>query len=254
MNPKLHAILHRVLVGSGLALWPQRVKSGLAQGARWTTYPFSSYWRGGHETELQAYLLNLGDITGWACWDLGAHFGLYSVGLARRVGPTGHVAAFEPNPVSFARLERHRRLNHLDWLRTFSVAASDSVRDDHLLATSAGDSTTTHLAYEGEDASLAEVSTTIRTAVLDDLVNQAEIRAPRLVKVDVEGHAHLALRGAIQTLTLARPLIVIGIHSPQERDGVLEAIQPLNYRVTRLSGESCSAADMIGADLVCTPI
>jgi len=50
---------------------------------------------------------------------LGAHFGLYSVALALRVGPEGQVAAFEPNPVSFARLERHRRMNGLDRLKTY---------------------------------------------------------------------------------------------------------------------------------------
>ncbi|MSU65186.1 MAG: hypothetical protein EXS38_03585 [Opitutus sp.] len=63
-----------------------------------------------HEPAMQAVLLGLGggDIRGWTCWDLGAHFGLYSVGLARRVGPAGQVAAFEPNPISFARLQRHR--------------------------------------------------------------------------------------------------------------------------------------------------
>lgn len=60
-----------------------------------------------------------GNISGWNCWDLGAHFGLYSVALALRVGPEGQVAAFEPNPVSFARLERHRRMNGLDRLKTY---------------------------------------------------------------------------------------------------------------------------------------
>ena len=49
----------------------------------------------------------------------GVHFGLYSAALALRVGHEGQVAAFEPNPVSFARLERHRRMNGLDRLKTY---------------------------------------------------------------------------------------------------------------------------------------
>jgi hypothetical protein len=101
------------------------VRSGLAAGARWTLFPWSAYWRGAFRTALQNELIALGDITGWTCWDLGAHYGLYSVGLARRTGPTGQVVSFEPNPLSFHRLERHRRMNELEWMKTYAAAVSD---------------------------------------------------------------------------------------------------------------------------------
>lgn len=116
MHPRL-----RSLVGSTVGLLPVTIRRGAAQGTRWTLFPWSSYWRGTHEPEVQAAIMSLGggDISGWNCWDLGAHFGLYSVALALRVGPEGQVAAFEPNPVSFARLERHRRMNGLDRLKTY---------------------------------------------------------------------------------------------------------------------------------------
>ena len=90
------------LNATGLARSPVRVRHGIAAGARWPLYPWTSYWRGTHEPALQACLMGLGngDLTGWSCWDLGAHFGLYSVGLALGVGPTGEVAGFEPTPLS----------------------------------------------------------------------------------------------------------------------------------------------------------
>jgi chemotaxis protein MotA len=31
---------------------------------------------------MHQVLVGLGDVTGWSCWDLGAHFGIYGVGLA----------------------------------------------------------------------------------------------------------------------------------------------------------------------------
>ena len=36
-----------------IAEFPVRVRSGVAQGARWTFFPYSAYWRGTHEPEAQ---------------------------------------------------------------------------------------------------------------------------------------------------------------------------------------------------------
>src|SRR5205085_1089961 len=93
----LNSLASSILGHTPLGRWPVRVRSGIARGARWTLYPASAYWRGTHEPVLQSTLVALADagIEGWSCWDLGAHFGLYSVGLARHVGPKGQVAAFE---------------------------------------------------------------------------------------------------------------------------------------------------------------
>ena len=66
------------------------------------------------------------DWTGKNIWDLGSHYGLFAVGLGRRVGPTGSVAAFEPNPLSYQRLVLHVKRNHLDWVKTFPLAVSNT--------------------------------------------------------------------------------------------------------------------------------
>src|SRR6516165_6318678 len=44
-------------------------------------------------------------------FDVGAHVGLFTVLLARWVGPSGHVFAFEPTPVTRAALTDHLNLN-----------------------------------------------------------------------------------------------------------------------------------------------
>ena len=43
--------------------------------------------------------------------DIGAHVGLLALAAAKRVGPTGHVFAFEPAPKALATLQRHIRFN-----------------------------------------------------------------------------------------------------------------------------------------------
>ena len=228
---------------------PVRVRRGLPAGARWTLYPWTSYWRGGYEPEVEKAIIGLGDLTGQVCWDLGAHYGYYSVGLALRTGPTGQVAAFEPFPASFARLERHRQMNDLGWLRAFPFAVSDTGGESRLITS--GGETVNHLAYDGEVPTAATPTIGIRTARLDDLVAAGEIRAPDFIKVDVEGHGHRALAGAIQTLRAKRPVILMGFHSGMEVAGAEALLGPLGYKFTPVGRNN--PPDRVGADYLILP-
>jgi FkbM family methyltransferase len=229
---------------TGLEFLPVRVRQGLPAGARWTLYPWTSYWRGGYEPEVGQAITSLGDFHGKVCWDLGAHYGYYSVGLALRTGPTGQVAAFEPSPASFARLERHRRMNQLEWLLPFACALSDQSGESQLI-THDGE-TMNHLAYDGEVTTAATPSIRIRTVRLDDLVDRGEIRPADFIKVDVEGHGHHALAGAIKTITAKWPVILMGFHSPQEVAGTEALLGPLGYRFEPVGRND--PASRVGAD------
>ena len=253
MNRVVTRSMDWILGVTGLQYWPVRVRGGVATGARWTLYPWSAYWRGTHEPELQRALMNLGDITAWSCWDLGAHFGIYSVGLAQRVGPSGAVAAFEPNPLSYARLERHRRMNDLTWLKVFNAAVSDRAGSADLLTYGDLRSTTTHLAYENETLGAETRPLGVKTLVLDELVASGELPIPRFIKVDVEGHAHKALAGAVKTLTAARPILIVAFHSAEEVNGVRAILDPLGYESSPISTHSGSSDAVIGHDLLFRP-
>lgn len=245
----------RNLLGSTVGLLPVTVRAGAARGARWTLFPWTSYWKGTHEPALQACIAAVGggDIAGWSCWDLGAHYGLYSVALARRVGPHGQVAAFEPNPASFARLERHRRMNRLTWLKTFEAAVSDTAGRSELLTYGNLDSTSTHLRYEDETADPAAAPLAIRSVRLDDLVAAGELRPPRFVKIDVEGHGHRAIAGMRATLAQARPILVVAFHSVPEVEGVLSVLDPLRYTRTRVGPPGTGPEAMVGEDYLFMP-
>ncbi len=245
----------RKLIGSTVGLIPVRVQGGAAKGARWTLYPWSSYWRGTHEPAIQEVIVGLGGgtIRGWSCWDLGAHFGIYSIALSLRTGPTGQVAAFEPNPASFARLERHRMMNGLTWLKTYQAAASDQTGDAELLTYGELDSTHTHLRYEGEVRSDQSAPVAIRSLRLDDLVDSGELRAPQFIKVDVEGHGHRALEGMRATIAKSRPALIVAFHSRQEVDGVLGVLRPLGYNWAPIAPQSPNSGSMIGGDYLFTP-
>ncbi len=253
MKDALHRFLDWFLAFTGLQYWPVRVRRGVAAGARWTLYPWSAYWRGTHEPALQQALIALGDIRGWNCWDLGAHYGIYSIGLARRAGPEGTVAAFEPNPISYARLERHRRMNGLSTLKTFQAAVSDHAGSADLLTYGDLRSTTTHLAYENETLGKETQPLGVQTLVLDELVAGGQLRPPQFIKVDVEGHAHKTLAGAMRTLCDHRPILIVAFHSEPEVSGVMALLEPLGYDRSTISTDSGSTDAVIGHDLLFKP-
>ena len=250
MSAFLQRAVGRLLVGTRLAWLPVKVLRGVAQGAWWSLYPWTAYWRGTYEPAVQTELLALGDIRGWSCWDLGAHYGLYSMGLARLVGPTGEVAAFEPNPLSFRRLAYHRRLNRLTWLKLFPLAVSDRSGSAELYTYGELESTTTHLRYEGETAQDACRPVMIESVRLDELVAAGQLRRPDLVKVDVEGHGHRAAAGMAGTLTRKRPIFLLAFHGDPEAFTVRQTLSLLGYR-SRPIGDTLPEASV--GDFLFTP-
>jgi FkbM family methyltransferase len=227
---------------------PVRVRRGLPVGARWTLSPWSAYWRGGYEPEMERVILSWGDLRGKVCWDLGAHFGFYSIGFALRTGPTGQVVAFEPLPSNYARLERHCRMNGLAWLKTYQCAVSDVTGEAEFFSDVSRGDTTVHLAYDEETKTAATQTIPVRTIRLDDLVARGEICAPDIIKIDVEGHGHHAVGGAIDAIRHSRPVILMGFHSPLEVAGTLALLRPLGYQITPVGSKN--PADRVGADYV----
>jgi FkbM family methyltransferase len=253
MNPVLQRLVGDFLRMTRLAWFPVRVRHGLAKGARWTLHPFSGYWRGTVEPEMHAAIAALGDFRGKVVWDAGAHYGIYSVGLALRTGPTGQVVAFEPNPLSFARLRHHARLYRLAWIKVLPSALSDESGVAELITYGKQESTTTHLAFESETRTAAWQPFSVAKVRADDLVQAGEIRPPWFVKMDVEGHAHRALAGMRTTLATHRPRLIVAFHSPEEVAGTEAVLTPLGYRRTRIETASGSPDPVIGHDFLYLP-
>lgn len=227
---KLKHLATRVLSLTPIQYIPVRVRKGLAKDARWTLLPHSANWRQGGEREIELALGLHGNLTGAACWDLGAHFGIHTIGLAISVGPGGEVCAFEPDPVAFAKLKRHARMNSLSQVKLFNAAASDTEGENEMIVSGRLGSTFTHLPYEDESPYLPKNTIRIRTIRLDALVVRGKIRAPDFIKVDVQGHGARALRGAKESIIATRPTILFSSHSARECEGVRELAKDLGYR------------------------
>lgn len=208
----------------------------MACGAQWTLLPFSHNWREGGEPDVMAACKMTGVGLGANCWDLGAHFGIHTVGLALRVGAGGEVAAFEPDPAAFARLSRHIAMNRLPNVKLFNAAASDLDGQADLIATNGFGSTFSHFKYEDEITSETTTSMRVRTLVLDKLVEDGQIKPARIIKVDVQGHGAKSLQGAIRTITNHRPTIIFSSHSQWELADTRYLLEQLSYRPFDVSG------------------
>lgn len=74
-----------------------------------------------YETQLTLQHLQAGDVY----VDVGANIGYYSLLAAKKVGSSGKVIAYEPNPKNFALLQANIALNHLPNVQVFPLALYD---------------------------------------------------------------------------------------------------------------------------------
>ena len=178
--------------------------------------------------------------------DVGAHIGFFTIGAARRVGPTGQVHAFEPAALTLSALRHHVRLNDVaDRVAVFGGVACDVVgeatfyayRDS--MAASLARSNVEDLNPEARTERAAEL--TVPAITLDRYCAEREI-TPDVIKIDVEGAECHVLRGAADILRRHRPLIWCEIHPKQMENcgsslGELQALlDALAYRMTPMTG------------------
>lgn len=124
--------------------------------------------------------------------DAGANIGIYSEFLSRRVGPNGVVHSFEPSPESFKRLRSATR--KLANVRLSQAAVGErggksELYLSHLLNVD-------HRAYMAPGDSRASIP--IQMVALDDYFRPGE--RVDLIKMDIQGYEHHALRGANRVL------------------------------------------------------
>lgn len=141
--------------------------------------------------------------------DIGASLGEWAVPLARAVGPSGRLFAFEPQPVAARALAATFRINNLLQAEAIEAAVSDrgGMQDMAMpeVASSAVDSGRARIGIAGPGESLSSV----RSITVDAFAGEVGLRRLDLVKLDVEGHERAALAGACNTLARFRPAIVM---------------------------------------------
>jgi FkbM family methyltransferase len=164
--------------------------------------------------------------------DIGANWGLFTARLARLVGPSGHVEAFEPHPAHAATLRKVAA--GLPAVDVHMTALSDHEGEAELVIPVRDGTPLTALAHLDAPAPAGpreqRVPVPLRTldAVLGDDHPPVD-----LVKCDVEGHELEVLRGGERTLRRGRPALVLEIEERHRPDGgvaeVFDYLRDIGY-------------------------
>lgn len=149
------------------------------------------YYGRSYEPEIRSLfcsLINKGDTI----VDIGASLGLYSLIAAKRLGDSGFVYAFEPDPIRYAKLMENIKINRLNNIKALNIALSDREEDIEI---------TYHHPRGGFKKCV------VKAQSLDSL----NIK-PDLIKMDVDGAEIKILEGMKRTIAYCRPKVICEIH------------------------------------------
>ena len=180
-----------------------------------------------HERALITRIVRRGDYV----LDVGANIGIYTLMLAQRVGPTGKVLAVEAEPSNAAKLNRNIALNHLDWITVCPCGVSDKEEYLPMSLNTAGNAGA-HSFLVGEDEA-EPGGVPIKCVRLASLVEPG--RAPRFMKIDVEGFEHRVLKAYFEDVEEAnRPDYIMLEDLPSRRENDAAALTAASgYKLLR---------------------
>ena len=223
------------------------------------------FWLGGYNLDILR-LLDRRLAPGMVFVDVGANIGELSLFASRRVGPSGRVYAFEPEPSIAATLRRHVEMNRAANVEVEAIALSDRsgelplyLRPPTEVGREKNDGLATLIAAPG-----AIKVSTVRVDRFDDWTEGVQLAHLDVLKVDIEGGELAFLEGASESIRRFRPGIVVEASRPSlEAAGfrcadLIERIQALGYRIQLIdpagSARALPAADRIEhANLWATP-
>ncbi len=171
------------------------------------------------EMELLGQVIQPGQVV----LDVGANIGTHTVFLAQTVGPAGLVYAFEPQRVLFQILCGNVALNSLTNVHARQAAVG---RQSGTVPVPTRDYTTVgnfggvslEGCKQGEDVPLL-------------CVDELDLHACHLIKIDVEGMESEVLAGAEQTIRRFRPLVYVENDRADKSASLIEQLFALEYRL-----------------------
>jgi FkbM family methyltransferase len=204
---------------------------------------FSIYLLGSFEpSTVRCYrrLVRPGDVV----LDIGANIGAHTLPLARLVGDSGKVIAFEPTQFAFEKLLANIALNNglsarISPLQMMLVAEPSSTVPEAIYSSwPLEDSDDVHEQHRGR---LMDTSGA-RAAPLDDVLDELGIRHVNFIKLDVDGSEDAVLGGARETLRRHSPYILMELapyvydSKPAHFDALLETLWGAGYVLRDMHG------------------
>jgi FkbM family methyltransferase len=172
------------------------------------------------ETEISL----LGDLIAEAATvlDIGANIGAHTVFFAQRVGTGGTVYAFEPQRLVFQTLCANMALNSIANVVCYHAAVSDTCGFIRV--------PTLDPYREQNFAGLSLVSEQSQGNRISSLtIDNLELSACDLIKIDVEGMELPVIRGALQTIRRFSPILYVENDRPRTFRLLIRYLMALHY-------------------------
>jgi FkbM family methyltransferase len=163
--------------------------------------------------------------------DIGANFGVYSLSLAKVVGPAGSVRAFEPTASTAALLEASVSLNGFQHVQVSRTALSNYSGTAQIAIASSPEMNALLSANEVSNLPVE----TVRVETLDALNAEGALNQVSFMKIDAEGHEANILKGGQAFFSIAAPLVMYEIiHSNGPRLDLVGMFSQMGYESYRL--------------------
>jgi FkbM family methyltransferase len=154
-------------------------------------------------------------------FDVGANLGYYTLLFSYIAGSAGEIHSFEPVPDTFDALSasvRERDFWHNIRLNKVAIGESCFQAEIHLPGDDSGQASLARHTTGSWSESTTVTTYTTPVITLDDYVRNNALAKLDFLKIDIEGHELMCLKGAAGTLANLRPLLYIEICSDWSRD------------------------------------
>jgi FkbM family methyltransferase len=169
---------------------------------------------------------------GMTALDIGAHHGLYTLLLSKKIGASGRVFSFEPSPREGVALRKHLKLNRCRNVAVEELAVGDENKEGQLHVVEGFETGCNSLRPPIVMSETSPVCVCVRR--LDDWVSERRLDAVDFIKLDVEGGELAALRGASRFLERRpRPVILVEVQDVRTQPWGYRAKDILLYLASR---------------------
>lgn len=230
------------------------ISAGPLEG-RQLLFPPNPAWQGITAGNYEAFIFSTiseyKDFDSAVVWDVGAFIGYHALAFASLVGEHGRVITFEPNPHNVERIQQHLTKNPdlASRITLMTEALSDRDGEESFvfspepdLGSSSGSHIGGSLAPEEQDVYETFERMVVPSVRADTLLRTGRIPTPSIIKMDVEGAELLVLKGGIEMLKVAKPLLLVEVHHIVAMFYVQRLLTNLGYEIEIVDEEHSPAS------------
>lgn len=144
---------------------------------------------------------------GQVAFDIGSNIGMHAMIMANRVGPTGRVHVFEPDPHPLGRLRANMHLNGLDNVTLNQAAVSSRTETRQLFLHDDTIGNFANASLQAANVGRSTKAIDMKVWSLDDYVEANPIQRLDAIKLLAQGEEWNALQGAQKTIERFKPKI-----------------------------------------------